>query len=63
MRELSRESLQQQTFAAVADLLEALAEDRPICIVLDDLQWADSLTLELVEDLLAVTDEGASASS
>ena len=29
----------------------------PLCIVVDDLQWADSLTLELVEDLLALTDE------
>ena len=36
-----------------------LAAERPLCIVVDDLQWADSLTLELVEDLLALTDEAA----
>ena len=30
---------------------------RPLCIVFDDLQWADSLTLELVEDLLGLTEE------
>jgi ABC-type transport system substrate-binding protein/class 3 adenylate cyclase len=59
VRDLSRESLQRQTFSAVADLLEVLAADRPTCIVLDDLQWADSATLELVEELMAVTDQGA----
>ncbi len=57
LRELSRESVQQQTFAAVADVVRRLAEQRPLCIVVDDLQWADSLTLELMEDLLALTEE------
>jgi ABC-type transport system substrate-binding protein/class 3 adenylate cyclase len=57
LRELSREAVQQQTFAAVGEVVRRLAEERPLCIVVDDLQWADSLTLELVEDLLALTDE------
>ena len=57
LRELSRESVQQQTFGAVAAVMRRLAEERPLCIVVDDLQWADSLTLELVEELLALTDE------
>jgi ABC-type transport system substrate-binding protein/class 3 adenylate cyclase len=57
LRELSREAMQQQTFAAVGHVVRGLAAEHPLCIVVDDLQWADSLTLELVEDLLALTDE------
>ena len=57
LRELSREAVQQQTFAAVSAVVHRLAEARPLCIVVDDLQWADSLTIELVEDLLALTDQ------
>ena len=57
LRELSREAVQQQTFAAVGDVVRRLAEARPLCIVFDDLQWADSLTVELVEHLLGLTEE------
>jgi ABC-type transport system substrate-binding protein/class 3 adenylate cyclase len=57
VRELSREAMQQQTFAAVSAVLHRMAEERPLCIVIDDLQWADSLTIELLEDLLALTDQ------
>lgn len=34
---------------AVRRLLEAEARDRPVLVVLDDLQWADSSSLELTE--------------
>ena len=57
LRELSREAVQQQTFAAMGAVVHRLAEGRPLCIVIDDLQWADSLTIELLEDLLALTDQ------
>jgi ABC-type transport system substrate-binding protein/class 3 adenylate cyclase len=57
LRELSRESVQQQTFAAVSEVVRRLAEKQPLCVVVDDLQWADSLTLELIEDLLPLTEE------
>jgi ABC-type transport system substrate-binding protein/class 3 adenylate cyclase len=57
VRELSREAVQHQTFAAVAGVMRGLAETQPLCIVMDDLQWSDSLTLELVEDLLGLTEE------
>ena len=57
LRELGREAVQQQTFAAVGAVVHRLADARPLCIVIDDLQWADSLTIELVEDLLALTDQ------
>ena len=39
-------------FAAVTDLVAALAADRPLLLVLDDLQWADDDTLLLVRHLL-----------
>jgi ABC-type transport system substrate-binding protein/class 3 adenylate cyclase len=57
LRELGREAVQQQTFAAMGAVVHRLADARPLCIVIDDLQWADSLTIELVEDLLALTDQ------
>ena len=37
--------------------MRRLAEANPLCVVFDDLQWADSLTLELVEHLLGLTEE------
>jgi DNA-binding NarL/FixJ family response regulator len=37
---------------ALRALLEALAEPRPVALVLDDLQWADEATVELVLHLL-----------
>ena len=42
---------QQRLFWKVASYLEALAELQPIAVLLDDLQWADSATLALVEHL------------
>ncbi len=57
LRELSREAVQHQTFAAVGTVVRRLAEAAPLCVVFDDLQWSDSLTLELVEDLLGLTEE------
>jgi DNA-binding SARP family transcriptional activator len=39
-------------FAAVTDVLASLALDRPVLVVLDDLQWADGDTLLLVRHLL-----------
>ncbi|WP_270044850.1 helix-turn-helix transcriptional regulator [Solirubrobacter ginsenosidimutans] len=41
-----------RTHRAVRALLEALAQQRPIVIVLDDLHWADDASLELVAHLL-----------
>ena len=35
-------------FDAVADVLTALAAERPLALVLDDLQWADHRSLELL---------------
>lgn len=40
-------------FAAVAGLLSAESEHRPIVIVLDDLQWADVASLQLLRHIVA----------
>ena len=40
-----------------APLVAALARERPLCLVLEDLQWADEATLALVEELFPATDE------
>ena len=39
-------------FGAVTDLVAAVAKERPLLLVLDDLQWADDDTLLLVRHLL-----------
>jgi len=61
LRELSRESVQTRTFEVVAELVCELAADRPLCLVLDDLHWADESSLDLLERLLGVTDTAAVA--
>src|SRR5215831_2628324 len=57
--ELSRDSVQRQTFEAVHGFVSALARERSLCLVMEDLHWADEATLELLEALLPVTDEEA----
>ncbi len=59
LSELSRDSVQRQTVEAVYDLLAALARERPLCVLLEDLHWADEATLELLEELLPLVDEEA----
>ena len=51
--------MQRQTFEAVATLLERLAQEQPLCLVFEDLHWADDSTLALLEDLLELADRGA----
>ena len=42
-----------QVSAAVRALLSALAERRPMAVVVEDLHWADATTLDLLEHLVA----------
>jgi class 3 adenylate cyclase/predicted ATPase len=46
----------QELHHAIHAWVEALASRGPVVVVFDGLQWADPLTLELTEDLLALTD-------
>jgi class 3 adenylate cyclase/tetratricopeptide (TPR) repeat protein len=48
----SPELIRDQTFRAVRDLLRALAGRRPVVVVLEDLHWADTLSIELAATLL-----------
>jgi ABC-type oligopeptide transport system substrate-binding subunit/class 3 adenylate cyclase len=57
--ELSPEALQYRTFEVVGALLQRLAEDRPVILVIEDLHWADATSIQLVERLLPVTEHAA----
>jgi class 3 adenylate cyclase/tetratricopeptide (TPR) repeat protein len=50
--ELPPAQVKARTFLAVAEYLRALADRRPVVVVLDDLHWADGLSLELVPRLV-----------
>jgi ABC-type transport system substrate-binding protein/class 3 adenylate cyclase len=58
---LARDSIQRQTHEAVLELCRALSDEQPLCLVLEDLQFADEPTLELCEELLQLADEEAVA--
>ena len=59
LRQISRDSVQQQTVDAVARVVAALAADQPVCLVAEDLHWADDATLDLLEELAMVAEEEA----
>jgi ABC-type transport system substrate-binding protein len=61
VRELNRESIQSRTFEVFYELACKLAEEEPVCLVFEDLHWADDATLELLESVLGITDESAVA--
>ncbi|MEU6412619.1 BTAD domain-containing putative transcriptional regulator [Microbispora sp. NPDC046933] len=55
----SVQGARQRRHQAVADWLRAAARDRPIVIMLDDLQWADPATLGLLRDVTALVGDSA----
>jgi ABC-type transport system substrate-binding protein/class 3 adenylate cyclase len=57
--ELSPEALQYRTFEVIRALFERLAEDGPVVVALEDLHWADATSLQLVDGLLAMTEDVA----
>ncbi len=48
--------VRERTFLSVSSFFEALAATGPLVLVIDDLHWADPTSLELLEQLLPVTD-------
>jgi len=56
MRELSPETVHMRSAHAVEDLVCALAREQPVLLVFEDLHWADEPTLDLLEDLLGLTE-------
>jgi ABC-type oligopeptide transport system substrate-binding subunit/class 3 adenylate cyclase len=56
VRDVEGEQLKAGTFRAVETLVECAASKRPLVLVCEDLHWADPTSMELLEDLLALTD-------
>ncbi len=48
---LAQEDARRRAFAGMRDLMQGLARSRPVVIVVEDLHWADSLSLDLVGSL------------
>ncbi len=59
LAELSPEALQYRTFEVVGSLLERLAADGPVAVVIEDLHWADATSVQLTERLLGLTERAA----
>jgi ABC-type oligopeptide transport system substrate-binding subunit/class 3 adenylate cyclase len=56
LRDLEGEKLKAGTFRAVETLIECTAQQHPLVIVCEDLHWADPTSIDLLEQLLALTD-------
>jgi len=56
VRLLDGETLKRQTLLCISRYFQRLAEKQPTIAVFEDLHWADSSSLEALEELLAVSD-------
>ncbi|MGZ4290474.1 MAG: ABC transporter substrate-binding protein, partial [Gaiellaceae bacterium] len=54
--ELSPEALQWRTFEVVVDLFARLAEESPLVLAIEDVHWADTTSVLLLEALLALAE-------
>jgi ABC-type oligopeptide transport system substrate-binding subunit/class 3 adenylate cyclase len=59
MRDLEGEKLKANTFQAMEMLLQCAASERPLVLVCEDLHWADVASIDLLEQLLALTDRSS----
>jgi class 3 adenylate cyclase/tetratricopeptide (TPR) repeat protein len=56
VRYLEPPQVREGVFRAVEQLVESLASQKPLILVLDDLHWIDPTSLELLERILPLTD-------
>ncbi|HEC78979.1 MAG TPA: tetratricopeptide repeat protein [candidate division WOR-3 bacterium] len=49
---LDSHSLQLQIFLAMTTVLEKISEEKPVVFIIDDIQWLDSISVELINFLL-----------
>jgi ABC-type transport system substrate-binding protein len=61
IRDFARDAVQHQTFDWLYQLVCALARERPLCLVLEDLHWSDEATLSLLDELLPAAEQSAVA--
>src|SRR5829696_8871846 len=59
--DFARDAVQRQTIEWLYRIVELLAAERPLCLVLDDLHWSDEATLALLDELLPAAEESAIA--
>src|SRR5439155_19481452 len=59
LAELSPEALHYRTREVVRHRTDRLASDGPLVVALEDLHWGDPTSVQLVERLLAVTEDAA----
>jgi ABC-type transport system substrate-binding protein/class 3 adenylate cyclase len=59
IRDLAPEAVQHQTFDWLYQLVCAIARERPLCLVLEDLHWSDEATVSLLDELLPATEQAA----
>ena len=57
IRDLARDAVRAETVHWVYRLVAALARERPLCLVLEDLHWCDDTTLSLLHELLPVVED------
>lgn len=57
VRQLDPQALQNQYLMSLRRLLTALAARRPLCLLLEDIHWADPSSVELLRKLLPLTGE------
>jgi ABC-type transport system substrate-binding protein/class 3 adenylate cyclase len=61
MRDFAGDAVQHQTFDWLYQLVCALARERPLCLVLEDLHWSDEATLSMLDELLPAAEQTAVA--
>jgi class 3 adenylate cyclase len=57
LRSFAPDAVQRQTVDWVYQLVCLLAEERPLCLVLEDLHWSDEATLSLLDELLPAAEQ------